>query len=777
LKQASNIRGPCYAASVAWLWRIKAVNGTGVAIYAYPPLTTVTCPAAVPNPNFPPAIVDNQTGQTAAFRDAESLRLRFYLKHNGQRMWMQMEYSTTDSTLANPTKSRLVSFEGPNASQLAPGLTQGEMRYADYVTGQSGVTTVYYRLRCWSTEGEHTNPVIVSTTLDFAGVGGKWATNWLASVGTAGANRKTARGMAGLIPRNLRDGTGTITTANTVNWIDDSGTLDYADSEYAYSILLTPTGVEVGFDASLNKTQVDQSGGTGPNLAYATRIARVGDKIRVDSSFDGLAGRFGSLTGPLAVGDTVAGVSTFGTAAQWTARVHKVISGGNSHFNLCLLTGTLPTTPYTLAINANSVLPATPSAAFENIQRVVNGALSGGVLSGVQLFYSGSFVYEGMDLGGDGGGFHSNPGSKVGYWSGFLGRYPVTGVRILPKLQSEGRFSMSSCGMGNNDGGFNGVFFRDVNITGLMTQNRETWIVAGQAGAGGCGVLGLENFSFKSYDPNGYSGYGVKQNFRSQSPITADLRNGIFSPAQEHNRYFDSDGEINPQECFDINLSTVGVSADCLKTAGGRSFSQTDARGDQSQNTQTGPGYPPGRSTRYIVNCSHTGGDQAGAITNVGYFGVLNIDGFTHNPNPSGLTRQAFVLQEDPGGAEKGMWRNARGFILSEVNITNYVSNVGNEQDAFCQARGVERLTIGVFTFNSPNNKALFQLFELGVCDNGYVRFTGAGTAPNALYNYSNWPPVGVVPLSKRIQYQGVGITTPAAFQELQDGKQYTVIN
>ena len=748
-----------------WLWRIKATNSTGSDIYSYGP-APVACPAPQPHPNFAPATVQAAANSVnvavRSMKDMESARLRWTCDHNGQRMWLQMIWGT-DPTLATNTKSRWVSYQGPTAAQI--NITnnppaQGQMRYADYLTGLSANTTYYAQLVCWSIEGIHTSAIVSFTTFAV----GDFSASWLASVGT----RIPARCQMGPVPKDLRLGTGTRSSSSPG---PDWGALTYTSAEDAYSIIVTPTSITFPFDTALNKSQVDSA--TTPNLSYAIRNARVGDKIWVDASYQGLAGRFTSTTGSMATGDIVAGVTTFGTASEWTAVVHKYVSGGNSNFSLRLLTGTLPTSAYTTSVAAGT----TPygAATFEDIQKVVGGVLSGSRISGVSLYYSGGYVYESPELGGSGGGFTSSPAAKVAYWGSATRRYPVTGLRILPKTAGT-TMVLSSCSHGNDAGGYNGVFFRDAIITGLMTTNRETWIVNGQGGAGGVGILGFKNVAFKQYDPTSYSGYGVKQQFRGQSPLTRDWEDVTFTPSNEHSSYIDSESEISGNSSWTIRQRVVGRSADGLKTTSQRSLIQIDARGDLCQNTQTGPGYPPGRGTLDIVDCTAEGGTSAGAITIVGHFGTINITGFTHDNEPGGAqTRQSFVLQEDPGGTEKGLWRTERGYFLHTVTVDGYTANVTNEEDAFGQFRGIESLEIGDMTWTNPNNKALIELFELGLCDNGYVRFTGAGTTPGALFSWANWP-TGVNQ-SNRIVYRQQGITSPTTYQELQDGKQFTTIN
>ena len=78
-------------------------------------------------------------------------------------------------------------------------------------------------------------------------------------------------------------------------------------------------------------------------------------------------------------------------------------------------------------------------------------------------------------------------------------------------------------------------------------------------------------------------------------------------------------------------------------------------------------------------------------------------------------------------------------------------------------------------TLSHSDAVSAIELFEQGVCDNGYVRFTGAGTSPGALYSWPNWP--AQVNQPNRITYRSVGITSFQIYQELQDGRQFTVIN
>lgn len=145
---------------------------------------------------------------------------------------------------------------------------------------------------------------------------------------------------------------------------------------------------------------------------------------------------------------------------------------------------------------------------------------------------------------------------------------------------------------------------------------------------------------------------------------------------------------------------------------------------------------------------------------------------FTHNQVTGPNTRQSLVTQED---TVKGAWFNEKGFVIGAVVWDDYRSNVANEQDSFLQARGVESLTIGTIQMNNPNNKPIVELYDNGTVDNGIVYMTGAGSGTNALYNWPSWPAQVTQP--NRIRYRTVGITSFQIYQELQDGRQFTVIN
>jgi hypothetical protein len=425
----------------------------------------------------------------------------------------------------------------------------------------------------------------------------------------------------------------------------------------------------------------------------------------------------------------------------------------------------------------------TPGASptFENIERV--GAATN-YLQGVKLYYSGTYVYSGINIGGDANDtLQTSPNQNIAFWGGTVTgvprRYPVTGVRVLSKVAGE-QWAIGAIVWGNAQGGANGVFFKDHMVQPGMSESANPVIVTGQAGNGGIGVWGMSDFELDACNPEAYAGYGVKFWIRSQSPSTSDLRRGTATPSNEHTRYNDCDGEINPSEVFCIDFDMTGVSPDGQRTHNQRSFSQVDARGDNSQNTATGPGYPPGRATVHFLRCNYRTGTDAGGISIWGHFGTVNITDCTHNPVVGPDSRQSIVVSDD---SVKGMWLNERGFPISTMTIDGYSTNVQNEEDSFIQFRGVEHMTIGTFTFTAvPNSKPIFQLFDSGSQNNGYVRFTAAGVSPDALFNYvasalgqPGWPATHA--RQNRINVQNSGITTPAQFQELQDGKQYTTIN
>lgn len=762
-----------------WLWRIKATNSTGSDIYSYGP-APVACPAPVPPTAFPIRQVTLQSIQNNSsqhyFLDSSSVRLRMYLRHNGVRTWMQMIWGTdptqdANGMLVNYTKSRWVSFRGPNANEITnslkltanpPGPGQGQMRYADYLTGLSAGTTYYYQLVCWSVEGLHTSAVGTFATSSSSAMSASWA----ASVGT----QVPARNMMGPVPANLRTGSGTRTTSTEVTWIDDSGSLDYSAAESAYSILVTPTGVTYPWNSALNITQTDKP--STPNLRHALRNARVGDKIRVDGSHRSIAGYFAvnGATG-ISIGTAVEGATTTGTASAWTGVVVNLVQvqptqgdpDGKFDFHIRITSGTLPTSAATVTKGGDPT--------FENIQKVGDPA---SVISGCRLYYSGRYCYAGVDIGGDANSnYAATPGNTIAYWGNAFSRYPITGVRVMPLVSSE-PFGMTPMSFGNGQGGFNGVFFRGVQFNTLMSESSTSIIVTGQAGAGGGGVWGLKDCTFDASNAESYLGYGVKFHIRSQSPTTCDFRDITFTPANEHFNYQDSPTEINPTDAFILRCTAVGVAADGTRSYSQRSFCQFDARGDESQNSATGPGYAPGRATVYIDGCSARSGIQAGAISVFGHFGTVAVSNFTHNQVAGTNTRQSLVANEDP---VKGMWLNERGYIITALSWTSYTSNVNNEQDSYMQPRGVQELTFGTFTFASVNNKPLFELFDAGTQDNGRVTFTAAGSSSGALFNYASWPSTAQVPQANRIRYRMSGFTTIAAYDEFQAGKQFTTIN
>jgi hypothetical protein len=776
-----------------WKWRIKAVNATAVPIFAYPAVAQVDLPVPVPNANFPVAIVQNQTSQNLTFMDAESARLRFYCKHNGQRMWMRMEWDTNSTVpIATCNKSRWVSFWGPPAGQLAGGAgAQGEMRYADYLTGLTEGTQYYFRLRCWSKEGEHTSSIaFIVTPLSGPAATDSYCANWAASVGTSGNTLRTARNMMGPVPANLRTGASTRTTTQEVVWVDASPTVDYTSAEDAYTILVTPT--QISSPTGLFTTRVQTDSSSTPNLAYALRQARVGDKIRMDGSHRTIAGRFAlqNLTNPLLSGmqGTISAGQTVGDlAGTWTGMVTKIVytldnpsTGADerkSTFQIRILTGTPPTSDATITPGGDPTSLA--GVPLGNIYRV--GATTN-YIQGIKLYYSGTYLYQGVEVGGDASNAYAGtPSNSIAYWKGLVNsvekRYPITGVRVMALVSTQ-PWGITNLTFGNAQGGFNGIFFKNMYVNPVSTEVAPAVIVTGQSGAGGGGVWGLSDCVFESSDPTTYGGWGVKWHIRGQSPTTSDIRRCTFSPSNEHARYMDSDGEINPSDTFFIDCSHAGTSPDGLKTFSQRAFTQVDARGDLSQHSATGPGYPPGRGTLNILRCTGRAGNSAGCVSIWGFFGVVRVDTFTHNEIPNaqgGQTDQAFVIQDDTN--EKGMWLNENGYSCQEFYVTNYISNVTNNHSEFAKFRSVQTITIDTFTFNNPNNKQLFDFWETGAFDNGLVQFTGAGAGTDALYNYSHWPPTTQVNLTNRITHTNVGLATPAEFQELQDGKQYTVIN
>lgn len=774
---------PTHAAT--WRWRIKAVNGTGVEVFAYPSFPgTVQCPDNAPNSTNPTPATATLKGVHVpnavilSMHDMVSARLRAFVKHNGQRMWFRYEYGT-DPTLATYTitPEGTYSFRGPGLVGLPGGLLQGEMRTAGYLTGLTQNTTYYYRLRCWSVEGLHTSAIGNFTTA----ATGVFSANWAASVGT----QKPARCMTGPVPKNLRTGVGTLDKDNEVVWDDLGGGagLSYSAAEDAYSIIVTPADVTVKFNAALNLTRLDSQNQGVSNIVYALRQARVGDKIWVDGSYLGLVARYNG--GPVfTLGAVVSGATTFGTANEWRAVVHRAVGGTNAHVILRLTTAanTLPTSAYATALNAGTSTASTLPT-FENIQEVVNNALVGSPITNVRLYWSGGYPYEFGNLGGDSGTYHASPAADIAYWSVGGFRYPITGVRIMAKTTGT-PFIMTNFRGSNADGGFNGVFLKDFKCSQMMNHIPESSIVQGQSSdtsaTGGAGVLGMSDFRYFQCDPTNEGGYGTRQQFRGQSPISPHFWRGTYSPSNQHSNYIDSPGEVNPNGWVYNTLSVSGFTADGLKTTSGYSFTQLPARGDRGQNSQTGPGYMPGRGPGAIINCTGMGGTSAGSISVYGYFGTLTIDGFTHYGEPTGQTRQAMVLQDDQG---KGMWLNARGFPNSTLIIDNFTSRVTNIEDVSIKLRGWQHVTINDLTWFSPNNKPLIELFETpGVFENGFVQFTGAGSATGALKAWGGvngqvgWPPLSAVPLANRIHYGGNSITSDQDYQDLQDGKNYSTV-
>lgn len=771
-----------------WLWRIKAVNGTGVAQYAYPVSGSVDL-GNLPPTSFTVQAIQNvgtlASASKVGFQDYQYARVMTWFKHDANgRVWMQLIW-TDDITWATYNEGRCISH------QLNPGQLPGagdymECHYADYLENLTESTTYYYRLRCWSAGGDHTGAVGQFTT-DAAN---RWSASWAASVGT----RLPANNVQGLIPQNLRTGTGTIgeaTSATDTTHDCDFGsfTYDTLNGEDAYSIFVTPTGITAGAGYAAahggasftNKTQNDTVQGC--NIAYAISNARIGDKIWIDGSSEGMIYRWGSpvggggvLSGSISVGNTVQNAS--GTWTGVVTYIKDIYDNPNTNSNesdhaitIRLVTGTLPSS-------------GVPGSAADDIQLVSNPTVS--FITGVKKVYEGTYLYQGADIGGSGtnGANWGTGPSKV---------YPVTGLRILALDPSLKPLVRQSSVLREN-GGVNGVFFKNIKFTRGVSADNYCISGAGVSGQGGGGVVGFYDCDFIGMDIDGsLNDRGLKTAIKGDSPHTWDIRRCTCTPCQEHFLYGESWGEINPQPVFISDSFNGGALTNWDGTLdfNGRTFCQITSRGDHWQNKGTGSGFPPGRGTINITRCDARtdSTDGGGGFSIWGFHGTVNITDCRYLGSNSAGSQDSygFLAQMD---TSKGGWFNERGFATTELNLTRFTNNVNNSPDTQIKIASVERVTITDF-FLTMNNKIAFQFLVTpgATFDNGYIKFILTyGTAVLSTYVDTATPRTfgwdTAVPWDKRMLHGGTPITTgttvpndPAAVDAFQNGVQYWAIH
>lgn len=771
-----------------WEWQVRTTQGGEELISAVQTLTLMP----------PSATVDISTKSGAMNVDSRSGHARWGGNHVGQRVFMQMEYGTTT---ALGTFSRWVSLRGSTANP--------HWSYSDYMDGLTPNTTYYCKLWCWSSQGDHTNTG--SATQFTTGVesatpsGAQWSTSWLASVGT----QFPFRGQRGPVPQNLRTGAGTRqyprtatehlvpATSREVVWGADG----YDASEAAYTIHVTPTAVTTTGHTALGTTNLARTDSlsTG-NLAYAARIARIGDIIRVDGSVAGFEIRYRKngvgQTAPtepgISQGQTVTSTPATGV---WTAYVHQStdvyynnpVSGqpdlyDYSYARLRYLTGTLP---------PRGTVTAGVMAETSDINQV-GSTLN--IARHVTIQVSGKYTYTAVDFGDGTGGADA-------YWGATSAtRKPVTGLRIQAEVADQ-KYQIRGWGGGPSEGGFNGIFFKDV-IMELGSPN-GVYNMSTSGGVAGVGVYGMSDFESRGSSPDVYQGFGIKSHFRPNCPSTPDLRRGIFTPSNEHFFYGNSVGANGNGDWFIADCTLTGTSGDELKIYSGRTFYQGVARGSSDSEND------PGRGTGYILRNTWRGSDNGSPISIWGHFGTVYVDGFTHSPIPTSVaaggyanasTNGMLICKPDSG---KGAWCNENGYATNELQIGTLIdagsfSAVGNtslvntSEAPFYQIQSVERAYIGSFTFGSTsvavNNKDLFGLMHTdGLSwDNGIVQFSGnygaaSGGFPG-LWTYVRWTNYTANVFDNRIKYNktlsmnGTAINSVAGYEWLIDGVQFTAI-
>lgn len=766
------------AISHAWQFRIKATNSAGTAYSA-----TISVPAVTPSA-FIVQTIQNRghlaTATHVGFLDSTSARLAMWFRHAGyERVWMQMEWGAA-SDLTGSTKSRMVSHQAaPADPPVSPEYL--ECHYADYLTGLSAATTYYYRLRCWSIGGDHTGAIANFTT----DAGGSWSANWVASVGT----QKAKSNVMGLIPKDLRLGTGTIarsTSATDTTHDVDFGNFAYTgSSEDAYSIFVTATGITkgTGWDAAhptlpsfVNKVQSDRVAGC--NIAYALQRAGIGDKVWIDGSTRGMLYRFdgGSMTGLIVAGNTVSDTGVVATAT-WSALVTYIANVAPPSENRCialrLLTGTLPSS----------------GAAGTAIGTIYISNDPTRFITGCKKVHEGAYTYQAPDLGGDGGSTGQVPTSQEAYWIISGKYYPLTGLRILA-LDPAYKPQLNQMGIHRDHGSLNGVFFKNIDFNRGIWADNYCVAGAGLSGLGGGGVVGFYDCDFRGTDIDGSLGNrGVKTMVKGDSPHTWDFRRCTFSPAQEHSCYGESFGEVNPQDIFLLDNTITGTNWDGTKDFNGRTMFQETCRGDHWQNKGSGSGFPPGRSTIYCErNTARTDTTDGGqAFSFWGHHGTINAadNVYLGSASAGSVDSGSFLTQMDIG---KGGWFNEHGFAVTALNLSRHTVNVNNTADTEIQINSTETVTITDFLITMNNQVGFAFLGPNSSFDNGRITIVltlGSGVLTTYVDSASprtfGWDPSTT--WAQRMQHHGVSISTgtttpidPTAVNAFQNGVQYKAI-